>query len=193
MADVYPSGSDPESTGGGSGTFEEFYTATSDNLLKKVLRMTAGDLHLANDAMQDAYIVMFNCWSERKRCSLDVNRNYVIGITAHKVVDWYRNQRKHIEMDDQFDPLVDDRELAKLVDEMGIMSAVRKLISIQPPRRRAVAVLYFIESFTYGEIAAALRITESTVRTHIERMRAILKPYVNRIIEKDTGEGGDDE
>lgn len=112
-----------------SGGFEAFYTATAERTYLAVRRMTAGDPHLAHDATQDAYIVVLQRWSERRHLPLDVNRRYVVGIAAHKVIDRYRDQRREAELDDECDQPLEDDGFTELIDR-------------QPARRRAVATLY---------------------------------------------------
>jgi DNA-directed RNA polymerase specialized sigma24 family protein len=41
-----------------SGDFDAFYTATAERAYLTVRRMTAGDRHLAHDAIQDACVVL---------------------------------------------------------------------------------------------------------------------------------------
>jgi len=175
-----------------SGGFEAFYTATAERTYLVVRRMTAGDPHLARDATQDAYVVMLQCWSERQHLPLDVNRRYVVGIAAHKVIDHYREQHGEVSLDDECDQPVEDNGFTELIDELSVGCAVRELIDRQPVRRRAVATLRFLEEASSTEIATALEITESTVRTHVQRMRALLRPLINRITELDEGGGGHD-
>jgi RNA polymerase sigma factor (sigma-70 family) len=175
-----------------SGGFEAFYTATAERTYLTVRRMTAGDSHLAHDATQDAYIVVLQRWSERQHLPLNANRRYVVAIAAHKVIDRYRSQRRDATLDDECDQPLEDNGVTELIDELSALRAVRELIDRQPPRRRAVATLYFLEEASYTEIATALRITESTVRTHVERMRALLKPLIDQITELDEGGGGHD-
>jgi RNA polymerase sigma-70 factor (ECF subfamily) len=174
------------------GGFEAFYTATAERTYLTVRRMTAGDPHLAHDATQDAYVVLLECWSQRQHLPLDVNRRYIVGIAAHKVIDRYRSQRRDANLDDECDQPLEDNGFTELINELSALRAVRELIDRQPARRRAVATLYFLEEATYPEIATALRITESTVRTHVERMRALLKPLIDQITEPDEGGGGHD-
>jgi RNA polymerase sigma factor (sigma-70 family) len=175
-----------------SGGFEAFYTATAERTYLTVRRMTAGDPHLAHDAIQDAYIVVLQRWSQRQHLPLDINRRYVVGIAAHKVIDRYRYQRRDAKLDDECDQPLEDNGFTELIDELSLLRAVRELIDRQPARRRAVATLYFLEEARYTEIARDLRITESTVRTHVERMRALLKPLIDQITEIDEGGGGHD-
>lgn len=174
------------------GGFEAFYTATAERTYLAVRRMTAGDPHLAHDATQDAYIVLLQRWSERQHLPLDVNRRYVAGIAAHKVIDRYRYQRRDAKLDNECDQPLEDNGFTELIDELSVLRAVRELIDRQPARRRAVSTLYFLEEARYTEIATSLRITESTVRTHVERMRTLLKPLIDQITELDEGGGRHD-
>jgi DNA-directed RNA polymerase specialized sigma24 family protein len=48
-------------------------------------------------------------------------------------------------------------------------------------------VLHLIEGLDTAEIADALGMRESTVRTHVQRIRVLLKPYVDRIMEDERG------
>jgi RNA polymerase sigma factor (sigma-70 family) len=177
---------------GVSGSFAAFYTTTAERTYLTVRRMAAGDPHLAHDATQDAYVVLLQRWSKRQHLPVDVNRRYVVGIAAHKVIDRYRYQRRDAKLDDECDQPLEDNGFTELINELSVLRAVRELIDRQPARRRAVATLYFLEEASYTEIATALRITESTVRTHVERMRALLKPLIDQITELDEGGGSHD-
>jgi DNA-directed RNA polymerase specialized sigma24 family protein len=48
-------------------------------------------------------------------------------------------------------------------------------------------VLFFLEGWEYTEIAATLDISESTVRTQVQRLRELLKPLIHRINDLDQG------
>jgi RNA polymerase sigma factor (sigma-70 family) len=175
-----------------SGDFEAFYTATVERTYLTVRRMTAGDRHLAHDATQEAYVVLLQRWSERQHLPLNDNRRYVVGIAGRKVSDRYRSQRREAKLDDECDHPLEDNGFTELISELSVFRAVRELIDRQPAQRRAVATLYFLEDFTYAEIATTLGITESTARTHVQRMRALLKPLIEQITELDKGGGGHD-
>jgi RNA polymerase sigma factor (sigma-70 family) len=176
--------------GDDSGDFEAFYTATAELAYLTVRRMTAGDRHLALDAIQDAYVVLLQRWSERQHLPLDDNRRYVVGIAARKVIDRYRFQRRYVNLDDECDQPLEDNGFTELINELSVFRVVRELIDWQPARRRVVATLYFLEEASYSEIATALGITESTARTHVERMRTLLKPLIDQITKLHEGDGG---
>lgn len=170
-----------------AGSFEVFYTATVERTYLAARRIAAGDRQLAFDATQEAYVVMLRKWSERRHQPPAANHSYVVRIAANKVIDWYRLQSRHASLDDECDVPVGDDPVGDLIDELSVLRAVRDVIDRQPPRRRAVATLYFLDEAGHAEIAAALGITESTVRTHVERMRNLLKPLVEQISRLDDG------
>jgi RNA polymerase sigma factor (sigma-70 family) len=145
--------------------------------------MTRGDVQLAFDATQEAYSVVLKRWSERGHLADEVNRSYVIGTALHKIIDWYRQHHRQTDLDEEADVPVEDRGYSDVLDQLSLFAAVREVIDRQPPRRRAVAVLFFLEGAEYHEIAEALRISKSTARTHVDRMRDVLEPFIVRYSE----------
>ncbi len=175
----------PDTQSGDS--FAAFYTTTVERTFLAARRIAAGDRQLAFDAVQDAYVVLLQQWPDRCRQPATTNHRYVVRIAAHKVIDRYRLQNRQTPLDDDYDHPAGYEPVVDLINELSLLRAVRALIGCQPPRRRAVATLFFLEEAGYDEIAAALGITESTVRTHVERMRNLLKPLIDRINQLDEG------
>ncbi|GAA2777000.1 hypothetical protein [Saccharopolyspora taberi] len=171
------------------GSFEAFYAETFSRTFKAVLRRAGGDRHVTDDATHDAYVAMLKSWPERKHRSLDENRQYVQAIAANKVFDWYRHQRRYVELDDEFDAATDESGFAEVLDELSVVGEVRALIGRQPLRRRAVGELFFLEEIgDYREIADTLSMAPSTARNHVKRLRDLLKPFVSQMTE--TGRRG---
>lgn len=90
-------------------------------------------------------------------------------------------------LDDEHDCSSDETGHAEVLDTMTVLPVVRGFLDRQPPKRRAVGVLYFLEEFDYPEIAEALGIDHSTVRTHVQRLREKLQPLIDRITLDDQG------
>ncbi|KJK48720.1 hypothetical protein UK23_16275 [Lentzea aerocolonigenes] len=173
---------------GDSATFGAFYESTAAQVTATVCRMTKGDRDLAADVVQEAYLAMFGCWPARERLHREDNRRYVVGIAANKVCDVYRRRQKHVELDDEPDVHSFEDDLVSRLDEVAALAAVRELIERQPPRRRVVVAMYFIEGIEYADIAKAVDITESTVRTQVERFFKQLKPLADRFTDPRGGE-----
>ena len=175
-------------TDGESGAFGAFYQSTAKQVMATVCRMTKGDRELAADVVQDAYLALFGCWPARERHLRDDNRRYVVGIAANKVCDVYRRRQKHVELDDDLDVHSFEEDLVGRLDEGAALAAVRELIDRQPPRRRIVVTMYFVEGMEYSDIAKAVDIAESTVRTQVERFFKQLKPLADRFTDLRGGE-----
>ncbi|MGW6932667.1 RNA polymerase sigma factor [Lentzea sp. NPDC054927] len=173
---------------GGPDTFRAFYESTAVQVLRAVCRMTAGDRPAAEDALQDAYVVMFLSWSVRAGRTREENRKYLVGIAAHKVTDAYRRRGMLVELDEEREPDAVDDDLAAMLDERAALAAARDLMERQPPRRRIVVAMHFLEDMEYADIARALGITESTVRTQVERFCKLLTPLTDRF---STTQGGE--
>jgi RNA polymerase sigma factor (sigma-70 family) len=149
--------------------------------------VAAGDQHAAKDATQEAYLVMYQRWPVRRSRSLDENRRYVIGIAVKKVADWFRATRDG-QLHDDLEVGIDDRRFVEILDEQSVLAEVRALIDRQPARRRAVGSLFFLEGYEdCTEIGQILGISGSTVRTHVERLRKLLRPLVEQILGRDQG------
>lgn len=168
------------------GSFNAFYAATARTTFNIAWRVTAGDQDVARDATQDAYLEMLRRWESRRCRSFDDNSRYVVGIAVRKVADWYRCHRRLTALDDEHDGGTEDPRFDDVLDELSVLQAVRDLIARQPVQRRAVGTLFFLQNCHHAEIAVALGITQSTVRTHVQRLRAQLKPLVDQ-----TNRGGE--
>jgi RNA polymerase sigma factor (sigma-70 family) len=131
---------------------------------------------------------MLEQWENRQSHPCEANQRYVIAIAVHKVADWYRKGNVQRLCDDGLDEqagATDDYR--NILDGLTIFAAVREVLVRQPAARRAVGVLVFLEGFTYVEAAEALGISQSTVRTHIQRLREQLRPLATQIGEIDQG------
>ncbi|SEQ50887.1 RNA polymerase sigma-70 factor, ECF subfamily [Lentzea xinjiangensis] len=177
-----------ERPAGDSATFGAFYEGTAEQVMATVCRMTKGDRFLAADAVQDAYLEMFRCWSKRQAHLRDDNRKYVVGIAANKVCDVYRRRQRLAELDEDLDAVSFEDDVVDRLDEHAALSAVRELIDRQPPRRRVVVTMYFLEEVEYADIARSVGITESTVRTQVERFFKLVKPLTDRFTDMRGGE-----
>lgn len=128
-------------------------------------------------------------WQDRQDRPSEDNRRYVLGIVSKKIADWYRARDNRCVGLEDVDWPADEPTPADTCDESAVFSAVRDLLDSQPDRRRAVGVLFFLEQWNHAEIAATLAMHESTVRTHLHRLRLLLKPLIDRI--NDLNPGGD--
>ena len=177
----------PASQSTDPGSVEAFYVATVERTLAAACRV-AGDRDIAQEATQEAYVVMVENWEQWRTRSLGDNQSYIIGIAVKKVADWYRRNGRFVSFSEECDRPVASDNYQQVLDQLTIFKAVRHLLESQPIGMRAVGVLYFIERFEYSEIAHILGVTNSTVRTQVQRLRARLRPLVRQFGEP-TDEG----
>jgi RNA polymerase sigma factor (sigma-70 family) len=147
-------------------------------MLYTALRLACGDRDLADEATQQAYVAMYRRWPQRQHLGTEANRRYVGGIIAHKIADHFRQWKRFAELDDVPGDTYLDPDVDEALPEYRILLDV---IDKQPPRRRAVAVLFFLEEFDCTEIAETLEISTSTVRTQVQRTRDQLLPYARHL------------
>lgn len=166
--------------------FAAFYAGTVTYVLGIARRTAVGDRELAWDATQEAYVRVLKRWSKRRWLSVLDNRSYVTAIAVNQVKDSFRLRRR-VELRDEHDGGIEIGDFDAVLTEMGLLTGVRDFLDRQPVRRRAVGVLYFIDGLGTAEVGAALGMRESTVRTHVQRLRMLLKPFVDRIIEDERG------
>lgn len=173
---------------GDSAAFGAFYKNTAKQVTATVRRMTKGDDNLTADIVQDAYLEMLRCWERREDHLLEDNRKYVVKIAANKVCDVFRRRQKLTELDEECAAASFEDDAIDRLDQAAALAAVRELIDRQPPRRRVVVTMYFIEGIAYADIAKAVDITESTVRTQVERFFKLLQPLTDKFTDMRGGE-----
>ncbi|MGH3875361.1 MAG: RNA polymerase sigma factor [Pseudonocardiaceae bacterium] len=166
--------------------FIDFYKTTVHRTFSTAYRAAGCDSHVAQDATQEAYVVMLKRWLDNEKPEGDVCR-YVVGIAVRKVVDFYRSRGREVSLGEEHDWGSHESGYDKVLDTMTILPVVRDLLDRQPLQRRAVGVLYFLEEFSYPEIAETLGMSCSTARAHVQRLREALQPVINRITPDDRG------
>lgn len=172
--------------------FATFYTDTVKRTHRVVLGLLRSDKDTAEDVVQDAYLEMLLRWHDRKHLALEYNRQYVTKIAMNKARDRCRQLRRFGKLDEELDCVTLDDRLDEVLDGLSILRHVRRVIAVQPERRRQVAVMHFLEERSPLEIADVLRISPSTVRTHLQRVRELLGPDVLELLRlQDGGECSD--
>jgi RNA polymerase sigma factor (sigma-70 family) len=166
--------------------FIDFYETTVHRTFGTAYRAAGGDSHVAEDATQEAYVVMLKRSRDNKKPEGDFCR-YVVGIAVRKVVDFYRSRDREVPLEEEHDWGSHEPGYDKALDTMTVLPVVLGLLDRQPLRRRAVGVLYFLEEFDYPEIAETLGMSCSTARTHVQRLREALQPLIDRITLDDRG------
>lgn len=147
--------------------FEAYVTARGTALVRFAVLLT-GDVHRAEDLVQDALARTYLRWGRIRRS--DNPDAYVRRMLVNASRSWWRrraNQELPVER------TADQPAAGDLGAESAERDAMRRLIAGLPHRQRAVLVLRYYEDLDDGTIAQILDCSATTVRTHA--MRALNK------------------
>jgi RNA polymerase sigma-70 factor (sigma-E family) len=147
----------------------EFVAARGAALSRAAFLLT-GDHQAAEDLVQDTYVVMVQRWRKAKGVDPEA---YVRRILYSRFVDGWR-RRRLLELSWSTPPDVqvgDPVEVA--TDRITLRAALERLT----PPQRAVLVLRFYEDLTESQSAAALGVSQSTVKSQtrvaLQRLREL--------------------
>ncbi|MEV5501850.1 sigma-70 family RNA polymerase sigma factor [Nonomuraea fuscirosea] len=157
------------------GDFSTFFKETYPALLEIMRRRTPDD-NLAADISQEAMVLALRHW--QKVCAADQPTAYVIDIAANLL---RRLQSRKLGKEQVTDLTREDeppgaRLAHEFPDEQVIdATLVRRALDRLPPRQAEVVIRHYILDHDVKSIAAALRISQSTVRSHLQKARASLR------------------
>jgi RNA polymerase sigma-70 factor, ECF subfamily len=174
-------GKDPPSFAG----FDQFYASCFPLVVSRVF-LAVGHWYVAEDLAQDAMVEMMEQWDERSGRSVADNVAWAVGIAMNLA----RRHRRRI--------ATGARAIARMAGwqrptithlEMEVLNRAEtyRRIAALPKQQRVVAVMWVLADRSVDEIAQALGIAPSTVRTHFQRIRRQLADL------SDIGFGADDE
>jgi RNA polymerase sigma-70 factor (ECF subfamily) len=155
---------------GDQGAFATLVRRYSGALFNQAYRML-NDTHEAEDAVQEVFLRAF-----RRLDSYDAERRFVtwlLSIGANYCIDRLRRRRGGWQSLDEAAYAVPSAEpgpeAMALRDERR--RAVQRALQRLPETYRTVTVLRYWHDLSYLEIAAALGLTEATVKTRLHRAR----------------------
>ena len=130
---------------------------------------------IADEIVQEAMIKALNSVDKLK--NIDTLDSWMFRILSNCFIDFYRKQRKEIDIDDVL--LVEHNcpEIVHGQDEM--LALVRSAIASLPFKHRQVITLVDLEEFSYAEVANILDIPQGTVMSRLNRARQTLKKILN--------------
>jgi RNA polymerase sigma-70 factor (ECF subfamily) len=158
--------------------FEEFYAHSRHSLVGQLYLMT-GDLHEAQDVVQEAFV---RAWTRRARLDRDAGPEAWIRTVAWRLAvsrlrrrgrsadAWRRHAGGRADSAPPPDPAAVD-----------LLAALRQLSE----RQRRIAVLHYVCDLTVEQVAAETGIATGTVKTHLSRARAALAPHLSDVAFKE--------
>ena len=159
-----------QAKGGDRAAFSELVRHHREGVINVVYRM-CGDVHLAEDAAQEAFI---RSWQHlpgyQPRSPF---RNWLYRIATNVALDMLRRERDTVDVDKvQLPARIQGPE--DCFDRSERAELVRKAVLALPPASRAVLVLREYEGLSYKQIAATLGIPIGTVMSRLNYARGCL-------------------
>jgi len=148
--------------------FRDYVAAHADRL-RRFAYLCCGDWHRAEDAVQTAFVRLYDVWTKTSATSYD---HYVRRIVTNVLIDehrrgWFRRERVSEALPERSVPDGAQRS----VETLTIMDALAKL----PPRQRAVVVLRYWEDLSVEQVSEILRCSTGTVKSQSARALQTLR------------------
>ena len=164
---------------GDSDAFRQLVETYQAPVYRLALRMCGGDAALAEDAAQEAFLA---AWRGLPRFRGDSRfSTWLYRLTTNAAIDCLRREKRHRGTDD-----LDGVELPdggdtpqETAERSETRNAVRAALCQLTDEHREVLLLRYMQELDYGEIARALRISEGTVKSRINRAKARLKELLS--------------
>ena len=144
--------------------------------LSSICRRYESPQHCAQDAVQEALILIFNhiedCQSEEKPFM-----NWCKRIAINVSLDKFRKKNMMFETGEM--PYTDPSLEPEVFNHFGIEEILRALNMI-PENQKMVFNLYVIDGYSHAEIGKMLDLKESSARTLLVRARTTLQGIINK-------------
>ena len=164
---------------GDSDAFRQLVETYQAPVYRLALRMCGGDAALAEDAAQEAVLA---AWRGLPRFRGDSRfSTWLYRLTTNAAIDWLRREKRHRGMDDVTElELPDDGPGPQdQAEQAEAQQAVRRALSRLSEEHRQVLLLRYMQELDYAEIAAALEISEGTVKSRISRAKMRLRELLD--------------
>ena len=126
-----------------------------------------GDVHLADDAVQDAYIKIYRSW--RQFDSPAAERAWVMRVAVNVCKDILRSAwRRKVSLVEEYPEIPGEPDRPK--EDNVLLEEIMAL----KPKYRQVILLHYYQGFSVNEIARILSAPQSTVSVRLRRARAML-------------------
>ncbi len=158
--------------------FEEFYAAACDHCLRVVL-ISVGDRHLADDLVAEAFTRAWASW--RRVRGHPAPHAWVVRTALNMHVSWWRRRRREVALGSQ-------DEAAPASQYPGLDSSLIAALRRLPARQREVIVLRLLLDLDIATTARTLGIPSGTVASHLHRGLATLRREIPASIIRSTSD-----
>ncbi len=151
--------------------FEPFVKSVTPALVRHAYSLCR-DVQLAQDLVQEALLRVFRYWD---RIDMDRNPAAYAHRTVHNLYSSHLERRSSAEL--PVESFEDQAGLDESVERVHLRLEMSRVLSMLPPRERAVLVARYLDDLSVADTAAALGASEAWVRTTshraLNRLRAV--------------------
>ena len=143
------------------------------------------DFHVAEEIVQDVFMKFYETEQQyRQEASL---KTYLSKIAIHKSYDYLRSWRyRMVVVKEQF-TLISPSIEQKVVQDEQEQQLFSHILTL-PIKYREVLIFYYYEQLNVTQIAELLKQPVATIKTRLQRARALLKPLIVQGMEEFTDE-----
>ena len=159
---------------------QKLFQSYSPKMLS-VCRYYIKDIHYAEDVMVGAFFKVFKHLEYYK--GVGSFEGWIRKITIRECLTFLRDRKQFIFLEDN-----SYESTNELSEEMSIeleVEDIQTLIDSLPLGYKTVFLMYAIEGYSHKEIAAYLKITESTSKSQLFKARRLLQEQINNLKIKD--------
>jgi RNA polymerase sigma-70 factor, ECF subfamily len=159
---------------GDEGAFGVLYDRRQAGIYRFALQMS-GSREIAEEVTQEAFITLVRDLS-RYEAGRGTVSAYLYGIARKLVLRWIERERGHagIEDEDAAEATTGDRGPLEGLLQSETIEAVRRAVLALPASYRGAVVLCDLQEMSYEEAAEAMACPVGTVRSRLNRGRALL-------------------
>jgi len=154
--------------------FDVFIVEHYERLVRSLTAVT-GDRELARDSVQDAFVKASARW--RRISRYDDPVGWVRRVAINRSRDLHRSDRRRRDREHRVSTGEATDEPDRSADLAGALH-VEELFAALPTQQRRVAALFYVESLSVAEIAAALGLSSGAVKFHLNQARTTLRTIV---------------
>jgi len=144
--------------------FEELYRQYSADIYRFALYLT-GERALAEDITSETFV---RAWTATSALRLTTVKAYLLAIARNLYIEELRRQGRHADLPET---LQDHRDLARQTEARSALGKTAEALQKIPEGDRTALLMRTMDEMSYEDIASALGISMSAVKTRIFRAR----------------------
>jgi len=153
--------------GGDATAFGDLYDIHVAQIYRHIY-YRVGNTSDAEDLTQQVFIRAWHAIGRYRKKSTPFMA-WLMTISRHLIIDFYRSQKKNVSLDDEYEATSHKPGPEQLAEIESEHRKLFKTISLLPEEHRQVILMRFIENSSYEEIAATMKKSKGAIRVILHR------------------------